>query len=706
MFTDDVKTNRTLKNIKLSLDENLKHKYNIIDKSISETILKIHGLHIDNFDVVSNITKLINEKLNDISIDANSNKSEKTIESINQEVTSPIKKTVGFDYLYRIMKDNFGQEEAKFLVGEILDFSLGLSDSTNILKPYCWAIDATKIVTIGRPFGQLHSKPTRRISSYISSLCETIHQLSNHLAGAVAIGTFFLDLTHLSIYRHGWVIEDLKAPKTRKFIENELQQFVHSVNHLSRNGNESPFTNISIFDREKLKNLLNDDNFGWYFPIKTEDGSNSQILSKIIRDLMRNEDLDNETEINKETLKQKYIEYIIEYIIEYQNIFLDFFDQGDPLSNGAPYRFPIVTVNISKHENGKLKIPDEIFLKEICKRDIYRYNIFTSEGSKVASCCRLISDIEMLELSSQVNSFGGGSSVSLGSHRVVTINFNRIALECDSLEEFYQILSKRVESAAKILKSHKDLLKILTDKGLQSFIKSGWIQINRLFSTFGILGIYEANLTLRKKFNGKIIKDSDLIGEILIIFNKKVNEISKQYGIIGNIEQIPAESFATRLANADRLIYGKEKVPFVLYSNQFIPLWENATIWEKMDMDGKYNKLITGGGIVHAMIGERVTSYQAEQLIKYAIKSGCEHFALNAVYSKCINNHTNFGKIEKCITCGGEIEDYYTRVVGFFVPISNWDKNRREWEFPRRTFITKEEIKETSKPVINQTIIN
>ena len=114
-----------------------------------------------------------------------------------------------------------------------------------------------------------------------------------------------------------------------------------------------------------------------------------------------------------------------------------------------------------------------------------------------------------------------------------------------------------------------------------------------------------------------------------------------------------------------------------------------------MDIDGKYNRLITGGGIVHAMIGERVTSYQAEQIIKYAIKSGCEHFALNAVYSKCVNNHTNFGKNEICPTCGAEIEDYYTRVVGFFVPVSNWDKTRRTWEFPKRTFIKKEELKTT-----------
>lgn len=647
---DDVKTNRTLKNIKNSLSNSLERKYNIDNDKVVDKLLKIHGLHRDNFDFVSNIAKVINEKLNDISIDANSNKNDKTIESISQEVISPVKKVVGFDYLYRVMKDSYGKEEATRLIGEILDLSLGLSDSTNILKPYCWSLDASKIVTIGREFGQLQSKPCKRISSYISALCETIHQLSNHLAGAIAIGSFFLDIAHLCIYRHNFTQQDLDKGEVRKMLENEFQQFVHSVNHLSRNSNESPFTNISIFDREKLKTLIKQ--YEWYF----DNGIQSE----------------------------EFLEYTVEYVIKLQDIFLDFFDKGDPVQNGLPYRFPVITINISKRENGETKIQDEKFLKDICKRDIYRYNIFTSEGTKIASCCRLISNNEMIELASQSNSFGG-VGVSLGSHRVVTINFNRIAIECSTYNRYFEILLNRIEDAAKILSSHKQLLKILTEKGLQMFIEKGWIQLNRMFSTFGMLGVYEASLLLREKFN--IRSEIDIVNDILVFFNKKVNEISERYKIIGNIEQIPGESFASRLANADKILFGESTVPYQLYSNQFVPLWEDATVWERMSIDGKYNKLITGGGIVHAMIGERVTSLQAEELIRYAIGCGCEHFALNAVYSQCENSHTSFGKNETCPICGGKIVDYLTRVVGFFVPVSNWDKIRRTWEFERRTFI-------------------
>jgi ribonucleoside-triphosphate reductase len=202
-----------------------------------------------------------------------------------------------------------------------------------------------------------------------------------------------------------------------------------------------------------------------------------------------------------------------------------------------------------------------------------------------------------------------------------------------------------------------------------------------MFSTFGVLGIYEASIGLIKKYKLK----SDITKDILVYFNEKVLEHSKKYLITGNIEQIPGESFAIRLAKADKLIYGEDKIPYVLYANQFVPLWEkNTTLWEKMKMDGSYNKLITGGGIVHCTIGEKVTSKQAEKIIRFSMNSGCEHFALNAIYNECENKHVSMGSFDICPICSGQIKEKLTRVVGFFTPVSSWQKERRDWEFPKR----------------------
>jgi len=664
--SSDITTGRTLKNIKKVLKYSLKEKYDIENEEVLQDLLNIHGITTQRFDFVKTIETAIAEKLNDFSIDANSNKNEKTIEAVTQEAIAPVKKAIGYDLLYRQMREIYGKEEAKRLTGELYDLSMGLSDSTNILKPYCWAFNASFIVTEGRRFGQLYSKEATRVSSYISALCETIHQLSSHLAGAIAIGSFFLDIAHLSLYGKDPVdLRELKTNKQyRKKLENEFQQFTHSVNHLSRSGAESPFTNLSIFDRVKIRFLIED--MSWYFPF---------------------EDLPifHPKDMNDEDKNAFYTEYLVDCIMEVQNIFLDFFDKGDPLKNGAPYRFPVITLNLSKKTRGDREIiEDHRFLRSVCRRDIFRYNIFVSGGTKVASCCRLISDSEMLEYAAQANSFGAGGSISLGSHRVCTINFMRIALESQNQSDFFNILWERVASAAKVLKAHKTLIKALTDQGLQMFISMGWINMNRLFSTFGMLGLYEASIIMEKKFGA--YDGGDFIKDVLELFNEAVDKESKEHGIIGNIEQIPAESFAIRLALADKFIYGEDCVPFKMYTNQFIPLWEDATIWEKMDVDGKYNKLITGGGIVHVQIGEKVTSKQAEKIIRYSVNSGCEHFALNSVWSECGKGHTIFGRHKVCTECGEPIVEYYTRVVGFFTPVSSWQDVRREWEFPNRTF--------------------
>ena len=403
-------TTRTIKNIKKNIIATLKSNYPFINgrvKEVADIILKKHGLHEDSFDFVNLFESGLHENINDISIDDNANKNEKVFRGYLNELEKSVDKLIGYDVLYRTMKDLYGEKEAKKLSGEMYTYALGLSDSSNVILPYCWALDASKLVTVGREFGVLKSKPAKRVSSYISMLCETIHQMSNHLAGAIAIGSFFLDLAHLMIYKERRTLNELRTDKRiRKTIENEIQQFIHSINHLSRNGAESPFTNVSIFDRPKLEGLISDDNYGWYFP-------NHKAIStdNDLQDKMSNED---------------FKKYVIDYITEIQNLFMDFFEKGDPLQNGMPYRFPVATINFSKVKNestGKFEIQDKEFLKAVCKRDISRFNIFSSAGTKICSCC--LSGDEIIKIKNKS-----------GEETILTLSDFAETYNSDKLNEF------------------------------------------------------------------------------------------------------------------------------------------------------------------------------------------------------------------------------------------------------------------------------
>jgi hypothetical protein len=113
-------TTRTRKNIIECLTKSLKSKYGIVNKEeLKEKVNKfmdLHGLGEKNFDPLAIISKLTFGNLqtvNDISVDANANKSSTNTEGICAEAMLPFKKLVGYDYLYQTLKELYGKNEAK-----------------------------------------------------------------------------------------------------------------------------------------------------------------------------------------------------------------------------------------------------------------------------------------------------------------------------------------------------------------------------------------------------------------------------------------------------------------------------------------------------------------------------------------------------------------------------------------------------------------
>lgn len=498
------------------------------------------------------------------------------------------------------------------------------------------------------------------------------YSINGILTHNCAIGTFFLDIAHLAIYGERITLDELRTDKKRrKYVFNCLQQFIHTVNHYSRNSVESPFTNVSCFDRDKLRGLIDEDNYAWYFPKK----------ASIVED---NELVDT---------KDAFREFVLDYIEELQEMYIDMFNAGDPLRNGLQFPFPVTTVNLGIDVNKetserKLSSPDNALLNYITKKDISRFNIYCSEGTKVASCCRLISDAEMLELGEGVNSFGG-SQVSLGSHRVVTINFARVAYEAESYDDFKAIVTERVEEMTKILKAHRVLIHKLEKCGTQPWITNGWINMSHMFSTYGCVGYVEADEILKAKFNHV---DFDYMKDFLVYFNEECKKAAGKENIIWNIEAIPAEGMAPKLAKSDKILVNGE---YDIYANQWCSLWKDYTIYEKMKRDGEINALMTGGSIVHINIDSHVTTTQAKKLISDAIEYGMAHFALNACYVECKEcGHVHKGKVEECPNCQSRKLDHYSRIIGYFSKVEGWNKVRREKDWVNRKFIQKEQLME------------
>ena len=831
---DMISTSRTISNLRKTCVSRLKETYKGIDtEKVADELMKMHGLNPDRFDFLKTVDEIAGKgtHINAISIDDNANKSGKNFGSAVQEAIAPVRKAIGFDYYYRKTKELYGETEAKRLFGKILDYTLPLSDETNVYSAYCWSFNASLFVVGGKDFGTYQAPPPESVGEYIGGLSEIVHEFASNLAGALAIGTFFFDIAHLLLFKEGVDLRELRSSNwLRKSLASEYRQFIRSVNNVSRNGIESPFTNISLFDRPKIHNML--DELDWYFPVEQLPISKPESIEK------------------EDEIKAYYRDFLTEYIMVLQDLYLDVFDKGDPLRSGAPLTFPVTTLNIAKSEDGSNKILDSSFLKDVCNREIYRYNIFASKGTKIASCCfrgdqivtaainaeelvfdgysledlygktykdgkciktikihgendqtldakvvkidytkpfvsihlsdgsrlvttdnhknayelsdnfyadiesfevkpgikfkvdsgyggalevlevnknvpnmqrcaycleilskdathfimpngvithncRLINDVDMMELASQSNSFGAGGSISLGSIRVITNNTLLAAIMAESKDDFYQLVAENMEDAAKLLAAHKALISDLEKSGTQPFITAGWIDLSRMFGTFGIIGTWETAEVFRQKFCNSD-QNEDIEANLLRFINSQMELVCKKFGVTGNIEQIPGESMAHRLCNSIKLLvpdcdYMKERH---LISNQLIPLWEEGySVWDRMDNYGRYDRLITGGGILHITIGEKTTSTQSEKLIRYAVKANAEHLALNPTFCVCSNNHSNIGEYESCPECGEPIKHHITRVIGYFRPVSQFGIARQKYDVPFRVRLDLDDVR-------------
>ena len=407
-------------------------------------------------------------------------------------------------------------------------------------------------------------------------------------------------------------------------ISNVFQSMIFTFHRKVRPSGQSPFVNVTIADAPTLKAVFKQ----------------------------------NDTQITK--------------IKALQLIFLREFSKG---CKGKPFRFPVTTVNLALDDSKN--IIDEKWLNKIAVfLKSGRQNIYISKDPrKFASCCRMANDLDLLMDMAGVDSFGNGG-VRIGSHRVVTLNIPKILLDNKDLSEYTKL-------AIKILKTHRELLRNLInhpEKKFLKFFKHNWENLdNNFFSTVGIIGVWEAaEILLQSEMTAPSLEAKiSKIKEIMLIIKSAVETMSKELSMPINIEQIPGESSAADLGS---------EIGVEILSNQYIPLWEDVSLLDRIKYAGELDAYYSGGAITHLNIEKALTESAVIKLIKMAGRAGMTHFAANHVYTECGNKHNTIGRHKKCPICGDERLDYITRIIGYFVPLSSWNKHRKV-EYGTRKFI-------------------
>lgn len=614
-------------------------------------LFRLEGIHPDQLDINAvsrDYFKTSDRKGSataDHSIDPNANVSGRDVITFNYEVPKSLMKLNSLYNLWKTMKELYGRDDADQAVEQELGGTLYINDVWDIGRPYCFNFSTCDIALEGLKMGgRLTIDPPKSLNAFLRQVEQFTVYAANSTLGATGLADLlivvsrYVDDILTTGYDHHVKIG--KAPRVWTYVKESLTSLIYTLNWEFR-GNQSPFTNVSVYDRLFLEQLVP-----------------SYLIGGTAPD--------------------------IETVEKVQDLFLDAYNET--LAR-TPITFPVVTACFSAGQgsDGSRQIQDTDFLKKIARHNLkYGFiNIYCGESSTLSSCCRLRSSISDLGYS---NTFGAGST-KIGSLGVVTLNLPRLARTSEGgFPAFLGLLRQSTGTASRINHAKRMFIKDRIERGSLPLYSLGFMDLSRQYSTCGFTGLHEA-LSI-PGFDMLTEEGLQAAEDALTVINETNAKLSKLLGTPHNMEQVPAESSAVKLAKKDALLgLNPEGIP--LYSNQFLPLWEEgADLLDRIRVQGRLDGHCTGGAICHLNVATEITDPAVmEALIHHAAASGAVYFAVNYQINRCAQGHMTVGRNDVCPTCGAPVIDTFTRVVGFLTNTKHWNKTRREHDWPERKFV-------------------
>ena len=629
--------------VDIKLDKDFSRNFDKLKEKYGESLLNINGFSKENLNLSGFIDNfIVADTVADVSVDGNANVGNKDMRTLMNEMPKAHRKLLAYNKIFYEINKKYGLETAEEWFELEWNKALYMHDAdTSTYIHYCFAYDLKDLAERGLYFlNNFNSEPPQHLSTFVDFVKEFISFTSNRSSGACG-------LPNLIPYMYYFWDKDCRTGYATKspdyYARQQIQRFVYAVNQpYVRDGMQSAFTNVSVFDGPYLEALFG----GSEFP-------------------------DGELMVDK-----------LDEIKEFQKIFME---EVAKIRSHNMFTFPVLTISLLR-KNGQFE--DEEFARWGVKHNMIwnDSNLFIDDSvTSLSNCCRLKSDIKDLGYFNSI----GGTALKVGSVKVSAINLARIALETKTEEEYLNRLKYITKINCKALDIVRHIIERNVEKGLLPNFTHGLVDFEHLYNTLGVIGIFETIKTfgyikLDEFGNTYYTKEADLFGEkIFKVMHDAKNEFMKGKDYKINLEAIPGETAAVKMQKADEILYPERVVKDLpLYGNQFIPLGIKTTLQERVRIASLFDSYCNGGSIAHINIDSPFDSFEkAWAMTEYIADTGLTYFAFNTKIQACENNHAFFGK--KCPICGGDVATEYTRIVGFYTPIRTYSKERKE-EFKMR----------------------
>ncbi|AAL82095.1 anaerobic ribonucleoside-triphosphate reductase [Pyrococcus furiosus DSM 3638] len=529
--------------------------------------------------------------------------------------------------------------------------------------PYCTGHSIARLLKRGLRTPTITSRPAKHFDTFVDHIANYLITLQHYFSGAQAFSS----------------VEWYAGPFIRKEnldlrkVKQNIQRLVYNLNYPTRIGLQTPFTNFTV-TLDAPKKMLEGD-YAIY------NGEEVAPLGEYEREA------------------KMFILALTEVLRE-----------GDAL--GQPFTFPIPTLMVTADMIWNDPEVFEAIFTTAAKRGSFYWlntNVVDPDAS-YAMCCRLNidkreftytfsldEDVEKLER----QRFGGLWAMPdvTGSVNVTTVNLPRIALKSRDEDEFWEEYEKTLEIVrittewfrnryVKLLSMYPHMYSMIRDY-LEEFPSSH-------FNTIGILGLPEAaalylnSPELWKEGNRRDwIEAARLMKRMVEFATEKAREWMKATRVPWNVEEVPGESAQAKLALKDMKDFPELKEYLddpenPIYSTSIAPYYGPLELGDRIRIEEIVQGSFTGGVMMHIFLGEEPDPEALAELTKKLMKTKLVYWSYTPALTVCNSCKSSFtGLYTSCPKCGSHDVEVWSRIIGYYRPLKNWNPYRKK-EFWRR----------------------
>ncbi len=556
----------------------------------------------------------------------------------------------------------------------------------SIYIPYCTGHSIARILEKGLWTPTIISRPARHFDTFVDHAANYLITLQHYFTGAQAFSS--VEWYSGPFIRH----DGLSYEQVRQ----QIQRLVFNLNYPTRVGMQTPFTNFTV-TLDAPKKMLEGD-YAVY------DGKKTVPLG--------------------------------EYRREAKTFFLALVDilyHGD--TYGQPFTFPIPTLMTT----AKMIWEDPEIYEAVFKTAAHRGSFYwlntrvVDPDASYAMCCRiniqkdellyaysskpkglgfnfsLKRDIEEQRMESlkkiEQQRFGGLWAMPdiTGSVNVTTVNLPRIALEARGDDTRFWELYDEVLMLVKMSEDwfRRRYLDLMARyPGMYSMIKKYLEEFPAShFNTIGILGLPEAAAIYLQEpglwFEGSRrdwLRAADVMKRMVEYAVKHAREWMRKTGTPWNVEEVPGESAAAKLAIKDLKRYPELQEYLSdpenpIYSTSIAPYYGEIDLPERIEIESKVQKTFTGGVMMHIFLGEEPDPEALAKLTKRLLQTDLVYWSYTPAITHCNKCGRTFtGLYRRCPVCGSEDVEVWSRIIGYYRPLKNWNPYRRKEFWTRKHY--------------------